>query len=1028
MFRFHVVWAVFKRNVLSYFSGLLGYLFIIVFVMAASFCSFQDTFFTDNSPTFDHLTEMFPYLLLFIVPAITMSTWADEKKSGTDELLFTLPGSDTEILIGKYLAVAAIYTVALVFSMTQLRILGWLGDPDWGAIGTTYFGYWVSGVSLLAAGMLASVLTNSTPVAFVLGAVFCAVPVFIGWVDQSNELLQQFSVARNLRDFSVGLIPFQNVMYFIAFGGVMLYLNFVVITRRHWGAGQRANMGLQFCVRAVCVAATLISLTLIIGYAATPVDFSAEKLFTISQTTEKVIGDINEDRPVTIQAFISPEVPQQYLETRKTLISLLDRYQEMGAGRLTVRRVDVEPYSEEAEEAQNLGIETVPLPQVVAGRSTTIDVVMGAIVSSPSDQVVIPFLGKGLPVEYELTRAIGTVSQQERLKVGILMTDAEIVQDDAANRDREWQLTRALRMNYDVVPVKIPAQTDAEYADYHINKDEEGNERFDVLLAVMPSSLVEHEMTKLVEYVETGAPILIFDDPLPYVFVRSLGFGRMGTTVAPALDKPSPGGGGMNMMMMGGNRPQAPPKADGGKLTSLLDVLQINWQYDEIVWDPFNPHLEFNLSGELVFVTPQSGISNAFSQDSPITSGMQEVLTYYTGSIQQRGRMSEGRTVEPLLMTGQEAVLVDWDTFTSPTVDFSSGSRAVSLKQISNVALFHAELSLENDPRQLVLRIYKADKQSPLAVEAGDVALELDADEDSGDEKKSKLLTLTPEPRTDESEDRCSVFVVKGDDLPDDVTDVAQLKGAVKVRIGRGSYRGRIQPATANTRGPNEGSLISMTAARSQALAVRVKEKGKVNAVFVADIDMISDWFFLQRERGDLPLEFDNVSFVMNAIDVLAGDETYVELRKRRAKLRTLSYLQRQRDQFIIQRNEEGRIADAEAEAQVEAAQKSFDEQRKKIENNTELSESDKTRLLLDLKQVEERKLAVVRANSEFENKKKLREIELKKERSIRELENGAQAKALIVSPLPAIILGLAMLMLMLISEKRTVTPERRAK
>ena len=134
MYRFHVVHAIFWRNFKQYFTSVLGYLFIFVFVTVCAILTFNKQFFADNLVTLDQLSQFFPALLLFFIPAITMSVWADEKKQGTDSILFTLPVSDLEILIGKFKAVVAVYTVALLFSATTLLALWRLGSPDWGVI------------------------------------------------------------------------------------------------------------------------------------------------------------------------------------------------------------------------------------------------------------------------------------------------------------------------------------------------------------------------------------------------------------------------------------------------------------------------------------------------------------------------------------------------------------------------------------------------------------------------------------------------------------------------------------------------------------------------------------------------------------------------------------------------------------------------------------------------------------------------------------------------------------------------------
>ncbi len=233
---------------------------------------------------------------------------------------------------------------------------------------------------------------------------------------------------------------------------------------------------------------------------------------------------------------------------------------------------------------------------------------MGAVIQSLTDNVEIPFFGKGLPIEYELTRSVRTVAQKERLTVGVLVTDASVIAevDGTGGGDRDWEIVRELRKQYRVVAVnpsqkilKSPADAaktedgqSEESGEEKSDESSETTENFNVLLAIAPSSLNQIQMDNFLEYVRAGKPTLIFEDPCPIY-----GMTQFGLTMAPRMTKPSPGGG-----MFGGQQPE--PKADDGMLTSLLNILDVSWDNGQIVYDRMNPHSQFaTLPPEYVFVS-----------------------------------------------------------------------------------------------------------------------------------------------------------------------------------------------------------------------------------------------------------------------------------------------------------------------------------------------------------------------------------------------------------------------------------------
>ena len=175
--------------------------------------------------------------------------------------------------------------------------------------------------------------------------------------------MEQLGIDWNLQDFTIGLIPLSNVIYFLSIIGLMLYLNLVVISRRHWSRGQQVSLGGQFAIRIISLAVALLAFNFIINRASsslmTRLDLTSEKLYTLDASTIDTLTTArNKNRPVTVQAFVSREVPREYVSTKKQFNGLLRQFQYYGGNNVSVRFVDVLPNSDAELEAQRLGIET----------------------------------------------------------------------------------------------------------------------------------------------------------------------------------------------------------------------------------------------------------------------------------------------------------------------------------------------------------------------------------------------------------------------------------------------------------------------------------------------------------------------------------------------------------------------------------------------------------------------------------------------------------------------------------------------
>ena len=400
---FTVVKALVKRDLRLYFSNPTGYVFITLFIFLSAAAAFwQGRFFLNNLANLDQLNNLFAYLLLFFIPAITMGVWSEERRQGTEELLLTLPATDFEIVLGKYLSTLGIYTAALVLSLSHLVVLFWLGSPDPGLMLANYLGYWFLGAALIAVGMVASLLSPSATIAFIIGAVFCSLFVF------SESILGVFgaggaragralAVFAPFGDFARGVVSWPSLLYFISIVAVALYLNVILLGRRHWAQSATGEFTwAHHTIRVAALAVALISLVTIASRGGARIDVTAERLHSLSGETRALLGELSDDRPVFIQAYISREVPRPYVQTRESLLGFLREIDAVGGNRVQLVVNETEPYSEEAREArEKFGITPVPVPEVGGSQANVRRVFLGIAFTCGAEEDVIPFFDRG---------------------------------------------------------------------------------------------------------------------------------------------------------------------------------------------------------------------------------------------------------------------------------------------------------------------------------------------------------------------------------------------------------------------------------------------------------------------------------------------------------------------------------------------------------------------------------------------------------------------------------------------------------
>ena len=421
--------AIFKREFKSYFDSPVAYVFLTAFLVLIGFMTFGVAMFYERRQA--DLTPFFfwhPWVYLLLVPAATMGLWADERRNGTAELILTLPMTVWEVLVGKFLAAWAFMGVALALTFPVALTAGYLGSPDWGTVLCGYVGSFLLAGAAAAVGVFASTLSRSSVVGFVISLALVFLLLIIGFDPVTTALanwgvptaivnaIAGCSLLSHFEALRRGVIDLADVGYY---AGMMVFMLAAAKTVTDGRRG--ASKGL---VGLVVLAVIVVAADFILAALPLRGDFTAERLYTLSDGSKAVLGKLDSD--VTFKYYVSgsaADMPMA-LKTYATQVgNLLKEYERAAGGSLTVETYDPKPDSDAEEWAQRYGIE----PQTVNPFGSPVYFGIVAVCGDREEALGVLSPKTEATLEYDLTRLITRVAWPEKPVVGVMTSLKDVL-------------------------------------------------------------------------------------------------------------------------------------------------------------------------------------------------------------------------------------------------------------------------------------------------------------------------------------------------------------------------------------------------------------------------------------------------------------------------------------------------------------------------------------------------------------------------------------------------------------------------
>jgi len=238
------VMAICKRELAGYFGSAVAYVFIVIFLVLLGFFTFYiSRFFEVGQADLRNFFEWHPWIFMFLIPAVAMRLWAEERRMGTIEVILTFPVTVSEVILGKFLAAWIFLGIALFFTFPMVITVSVLGDPDLGAIICGYLGSFLLAGAFLSVGIMTSSFTRSQVISFIISVVICLFFILAGYPPVTDvlsswaplwllKLVSGLSFLTHSVSIERGVLDFRDILYYLSVIFFMLFVNAIVIRNR----------------------------------------------------------------------------------------------------------------------------------------------------------------------------------------------------------------------------------------------------------------------------------------------------------------------------------------------------------------------------------------------------------------------------------------------------------------------------------------------------------------------------------------------------------------------------------------------------------------------------------------------------------------------------------------------------------------------------------------------------------------------------------------------------------------------------